>query len=85
MSHPVPPELPGIKPSTNEYTWTYPWLQMHRQQRMALLDIEVRRGPLFWEGLILQCRGLLGQGRGSGLIGKQGEGRWIMGFSVREK
>ena len=45
MSHPVLPELPKTKSSTRECTWSYPWLQMHRQQRMALLDIKGRRGP----------------------------------------
>ena len=38
MSHPVLPELPGTKPSTKESTCSYPWLQTHWQQRMALLD-----------------------------------------------
>jgi hypothetical protein len=23
------PELPRTKPTTKEYTWSYPWLQMH--------------------------------------------------------
>jgi hypothetical protein len=39
------PELPGTKPPTKEYTWRDQWLQMHMQQRMALLDINGRRGP----------------------------------------
>ena len=25
----VPPELPGTKPPTKEYTWRDPWLQLH--------------------------------------------------------
>jgi len=25
----LPPELPGTKPPTNEYTWRDPWLQSH--------------------------------------------------------
>ena len=45
MNHPAPPELPGTKPSTIEYTWRDPWLQIHMKQRMALLDIKGRRGP----------------------------------------
>ena len=24
-----PPELPGTKPPTKEYTWKDPWLQLH--------------------------------------------------------
>jgi hypothetical protein len=31
----VPPELPGNKPPTKEYTWWDSWLQLHMQQRMA--------------------------------------------------
>ena len=45
MSHPVLPELPGTKTSTRHYTWRYPRLQTHRQQRMALLNIKGKRGP----------------------------------------
>ena len=26
---PPPPELPGIKPPTKEYTWRDPWFQPH--------------------------------------------------------
>ena len=29
ISQPEPPELPGTKPSTKEYTWMDPWLQPH--------------------------------------------------------
>ena len=29
MNHPVPPELPGTKLPTKEYTWRDPWLQLH--------------------------------------------------------
>jgi hypothetical protein len=25
----TPPELPGIKPPTKDYTWRNPWLQLH--------------------------------------------------------
>ena len=45
MNQPVPPELPGTKPPTREYTWRDPWLQMHMQQKMELLDIKGRKGP----------------------------------------
>jgi hypothetical protein len=27
--HPPPPELPGSKPPTKEYTWSDPWFQLH--------------------------------------------------------
>ena len=54
MSHPVLPELSGTKTSTREYTWSYPWLQTHRQQRMALLDVKGRRGPWSWKGSMLE-------------------------------
>jgi hypothetical protein len=39
------PELSGNKPPTKEYTWRDPWLQPHMYQRMALLEINRRRGP----------------------------------------
>uniref|UniRef100_A0A0V1KH67 Uncharacterized protein n=1 Tax=Trichinella nativa TaxID=6335 RepID=A0A0V1KH67_9BILA len=29
MNQPVPPELPGTKPPTKEYTWRDSWLQLH--------------------------------------------------------
>jgi hypothetical protein len=45
-----PPELPGTKPPTKGCTWRDPWLQVHMQQRMALLDIPGRRGPWFCVG-----------------------------------
>ena len=77
MSHPVLPELPGTKPSTKEYTSSYPCLQIHRQQRMALLGIKGRKGPWSWKGSILQCRGIEGQGSRRGLIGNGREdGLW---------
>jgi hypothetical protein len=28
QSDPTPPELPGTKPPTKEYTWRDPWLQL---------------------------------------------------------
>jgi hypothetical protein len=36
MNQPVPPEFPGTKPPTKDYTWSDPWLQMHILQIMAL-------------------------------------------------
>ena len=80
MSHPVLPELPGTKPSTKEYTWSYPWLQMHRQQRMALLDIKGRRGPWSWKGSVQQGMGIPGQGSERALIGEERDWRWIWYF-----
>jgi hypothetical protein len=41
----IPAELPGIGPPTKEYTWSDPWLQPHTRQRMAVLDMNGRRGP----------------------------------------
>ena len=35
INQPDPPELPGTKPLTEEYTWRDPWLQLPMQQRMA--------------------------------------------------
>ena len=29
INQPDPPELPGTKPPTKEYTWRDPWLQTH--------------------------------------------------------
>jgi hypothetical protein len=29
INQPDPPELPGTKPPTTEYTWRDPWLQLH--------------------------------------------------------
>ena len=42
MIQSVAPELPGTKAQTKEYAWRKPLLQLHRQQRMALLDIKER-------------------------------------------
>jgi hypothetical protein len=39
-------------------------------QRMALLDISVRRDPWSWEGLMSHCRGMPGQGGGSEWVGE---------------
>jgi hypothetical protein len=45
MNQAVPPELPGTKSPTKHYTWRGPWLQLHMEQRITLLDINRRRGP----------------------------------------
>jgi hypothetical protein len=29
INQPEPPELPGIKALTKEFTWRNPWLQLH--------------------------------------------------------
>jgi hypothetical protein len=29
IKQPDPPDLPGTKPPTKEYTWKDPWLQLH--------------------------------------------------------
>jgi hypothetical protein len=54
---------------------------LHMYQRMALWDINERRGPWFYEGLMPQCRGVPGQGSRSGWVGEQGEKRWNEGVS----
>ena len=38
------PELPGIKPSREEYKWREPLFHIHTKQRMALFDIIVKGG-----------------------------------------
>ena len=53
MSHPILPELTGTKSSTKEYTWSYPWLQTYRQQRMVLLDTKGKRDSWSWKDLKL--------------------------------
>jgi hypothetical protein len=80
MNQPVPPELPVTKLPTKEYTWMDPWLQLHMQQRMALLAINGRRGPWSCEGSMSQCRGMLEPGSRSGWVGEQGEGGRDRGF-----
>jgi hypothetical protein len=50
-------------------------------QRMALLDINERRGLWSCEGSMPQCRGMSGQGSRSGYVSEQGEGGWNRGFS----
>jgi hypothetical protein len=52
--------LPGTRPPTTECTGRDPWLQIHREQRMALSQINGRGGP--WpcrRGWMSQCRGML--------------------------
>ena len=39
------PELLGTESLTKEYKWRDPRLRLHMCQRMALLDISVRRSP----------------------------------------
>jgi hypothetical protein len=36
LTLPQPAELSVTKPSTNEYTWSEPWLQQGMYQRLAL-------------------------------------------------
>ena len=79
MSHPVPPELPGTKPPSKEYTWRDPWLQPHMKPRMAISDINERRGHLSYEGSMPQCRGMPGQE--SGRWEYAGGGGWDRAFS----
>jgi hypothetical protein len=64
-------ELPGSKPPTKEYPWRNPWLQRHMLQKMALLDINGRRGPWSCEGSMPQCRGMAGQGSRTVWVGEQ--------------
>ena len=45
MKQPIPPELPGTKPSTKKYTWRDPWLQLHMKQRMTLPHINGKTDP----------------------------------------
>jgi hypothetical protein len=75
MNQPVPPELPGSKSSTKEYTRRY-----SRLQPMALWDISERRGPWFCEGWIPQCRGMPGQGSGNGWLSEERDGGWDRGI-----
>jgi hypothetical protein len=45
------------------------------------LNINGRRDPWAWEGLMPQCRRMPGQGSVSGWVCEQGEGEWDRGFS----
>jgi hypothetical protein len=49
INQPEPPELPGIKPPTKDYTLRDPWLQL-----MALSNINGRRNPWSWESSMSQ-------------------------------
>ena len=71
MHHSVLPELPGTKPSTKEYTQSYPWLLTHQQQRMVLLDTNGRRGFWLWKDFMPSCIRIPGQGSRGGLIGEE--------------
>lgn len=44
-SWPVHPVLPGTIPPTQECTGKDLWLQIHREQRIDLFDINGRGGP----------------------------------------
>jgi hypothetical protein len=43
---------------------------------MVLWDIKERRSPWSYEGLMLQCKGMPGQGSRSGWVVEQGEEGW---------
>ena len=46
----------------------------------GLMGHQWGRGPLSYEGSMPQCGGMPGPGRGSGWVGKQGEGRGMVFF-----
>jgi len=58
------PAFPGTKPLAKEYTWMGPWLQLPKQQRIALSRINGR-------GDLWSCGGLLPQ-----LLGDTRGVRW---------
>ena len=68
---PIPPD-PGTGPPNKEYTWRDPWSWLHVWQRMALLDINGKRGPKGVEEC--QCR-KLGVGGWVGEHPHRGRGR----------
>ena len=35
MNQPEPPEFPGTKPPTKDYTWRDPWLQPQMKKKIA--------------------------------------------------
>jgi hypothetical protein len=84
MNQPETQELPGTKSPTKQYTRRDPWLQLHMQQRMALWNINERRGSWCCEGLMPQFRVMPGQGSRSGWVSEQGEGGWIKWVFVGE-
>ena len=49
---PVPPELAGTKPPTKNYTWRDPWLQLHMQQKIAISDMNEKKGHWSYEGSV---------------------------------
>jgi hypothetical protein len=62
MNQPVPPELPGVKPPTKEFTWERP---------MAPATYQWEERPLVLQRFYAQCRGIPSQGSGSGWFGEQ--------------
>jgi len=56
INQPNPPELQETEPTPQKYTGMNFWLYPHKQQRMALLDINEKRGPMSCQGLLPQCR-----------------------------
>ena len=77
MNQPVPSELPGTKPPTKEYTRRDPWLQPHMYQRMALWDINGRRGLDPEKAPCPTVRAMPGQGMGVGELVSRGRGNGI--------
>jgi hypothetical protein len=56
---PRDPRVLNYQPNST-HGGTHGLIQPHLEQRMSLLDINVKRGPGSWEGSMLQCRGMLG-------------------------
>jgi hypothetical protein len=69
MNQPVPPELPGTKPPTKEGPIALAAC-VAEDGRVCLNE---RRGLWSCECSMSQCRGMPGQGSGSGWVGEQGE------------
>jgi hypothetical protein len=84
VNKPDAPELPGTGPPTKEYTWSDPWCWLYMWQKMALLDISGRRGPLSCACSMPHCRGMPRWEDGSWWVGEnphRGKGRgWDRGF-----
>jgi hypothetical protein len=81
VPQPVSPELPGTKLPTKDYTRRDSRLQPCMWQRMALWDMNERRGSWPCVGSMHRtcaglCREMPVQGRGSGCISEQEEGGW---------
>ena len=66
------PVLPESKPTTKEYTRRDSRFQSHMEQRMALWDINEKKGLCLCEGSMPQCRGMPRQGSGSRWGGEGG-------------